>query len=302
MTPTVDEAHATVSVNGDAVASGVSATRSLHVGANTITVLVTAQDNTTTHAYTLTVTRAAAPPTPTPEPTPTPTPTPTPAKPLAPTVTVPTLPAAGLVLHAGSRDSRASVNVQMSAPGTVSATVEQYAHGRWVKKGTQTLNASHAGPVRLTLGASISGRALLAGRYRVLLGASANGQTSQAVSLPLTVALPANGPQGQPRTVSVTLAPRTIVWTAGHAPQLWLSYVLSRAATLHATLDARVGGIWQQVAGFAGHSAAGAARVQLVGHWNGRLFPARTVRLQASATAAGTSSATQTFTVTVRHG
>ena len=44
VTPSVDEAHATVSVNGDAVASGVAATRSLHVGANTITVLVTAQD------------------------------------------------------------------------------------------------------------------------------------------------------------------------------------------------------------------------------------------------------------------
>ena len=58
VTPSVDEAHATVSVDGDAVASGVSATRSLHVGANTITVLVTAQDGTTTHAYTLTVTRA----------------------------------------------------------------------------------------------------------------------------------------------------------------------------------------------------------------------------------------------------
>ena len=54
----VDEAHATVSVNGDVVVSGAPATRSLHVGANTITVVVTAQDNTTTHAYTLTVTRA----------------------------------------------------------------------------------------------------------------------------------------------------------------------------------------------------------------------------------------------------
>ena len=58
VTPSVDEAHATVTVNGETVASGARATQSLNAGANTITVVVTAQDNTTTHAYTLTVTRA----------------------------------------------------------------------------------------------------------------------------------------------------------------------------------------------------------------------------------------------------
>ena len=136
----------------------------------------------------------------------------------------------------------------------------------------------------------------------MLLQASANGQTSPTVSLPLTVALPANGPHGQPRMLSVTLAPHTIVWRAGHAPRLWLSYVLSRAATLNVTLDARVHGAWQQVAVFARRSPAGAARVELVGRWEGLLFPARRVRLLVSATAVGMPSATQTFTVTVRHG
>lgn len=101
-------------------------------------------------------------------------------KPQAPTLAVPTLPAHGLVLQAGSPGSRASVNVQMSAPGTVTSTVEQYTHGQWVKKGTQMMNASQAGPIRLTLAASVSGRALPAGRYRVLLQVSTKQGVSRA--------------------------------------------------------------------------------------------------------------------------
>ena len=111
--------------------------------------------------------------------------------------------------------------------------------------------------------------------------------------MPMTVALPANGPHGQPRMLSVTVAPRTIVWRKGGLPRMWLSYVLSRAATLNVTLNARVDGTWQQVAVFTRHSEAGAARVQLVGRWKGLLFPARKVQLQVSATAAGMPSGTR---------
>jgi hypothetical protein len=58
VTPTVNESHATVTVNTIAVTSGSpSGAISLVVGTNTITVLVTAQD-TTTKTYTVTVTRA----------------------------------------------------------------------------------------------------------------------------------------------------------------------------------------------------------------------------------------------------
>ena len=58
VTPTVNESHAIVTVNTIAVASGSpSGAISLVVGTNTITVLVTAQDNTT-RTYTMTVTRA----------------------------------------------------------------------------------------------------------------------------------------------------------------------------------------------------------------------------------------------------
>ena len=68
VTPTVNESHATVKVNGTTVASGSpSGAISLSVGSNTITVVVTAQD-TTTKTYTVTVTRAAStspPPAPT---------------------------------------------------------------------------------------------------------------------------------------------------------------------------------------------------------------------------------------------
>ncbi|MFS0837406.1 cadherin-like beta sandwich domain-containing protein [Paenibacillus sp. 1P03SA] len=60
VTPTVADSTATVKVNGGTVASGSPAPVSLNVGANTVTVLVTAQDGTTQKSYTITVTRAAS--------------------------------------------------------------------------------------------------------------------------------------------------------------------------------------------------------------------------------------------------
>ena len=59
ITPVVNEANATVKVNGVTVASGsASAAIALNVGTNTITTTVIAQDGSTTQAYTVTVTRA----------------------------------------------------------------------------------------------------------------------------------------------------------------------------------------------------------------------------------------------------
>jgi CSLREA domain-containing protein len=61
VTPTVADATATVKVNGTTVASGsASGAINLNVGANAVTVLVTAQDGTTTQTYTITVNRAGA--------------------------------------------------------------------------------------------------------------------------------------------------------------------------------------------------------------------------------------------------
>ena len=60
VTPTVTDSTATVKVNGTTVVSGTaSASIPLVVGANLITVLVTAQDGTTTTTYTVTVTRGS---------------------------------------------------------------------------------------------------------------------------------------------------------------------------------------------------------------------------------------------------
>jgi hypothetical protein len=61
VTPTVNESHATIKVNTVTVTSGLpSGNISLSVGANTITVVVTAQDTITTKTYTITVTRASS--------------------------------------------------------------------------------------------------------------------------------------------------------------------------------------------------------------------------------------------------
>ncbi|HZY35649.1 MAG TPA: gliding motility-associated C-terminal domain-containing protein, partial [Mucilaginibacter sp.] len=60
VTPSVLDLTATVKVNGTTVANKTaSAPITLAVGANAITVLVTAQDGTTTQTYTITITRAS---------------------------------------------------------------------------------------------------------------------------------------------------------------------------------------------------------------------------------------------------
>ncbi len=58
VTPTAQDANATITVNGTSVASGAaSGSIALAVGNNTINTVVTAQDGTTTHTYSITITR-----------------------------------------------------------------------------------------------------------------------------------------------------------------------------------------------------------------------------------------------------
>lgn len=58
VTPTSADSHSTITVNGQAVISGISSQNiPITVGSNTITVVTTAQDGTTTKTYTVTVTR-----------------------------------------------------------------------------------------------------------------------------------------------------------------------------------------------------------------------------------------------------
>ena len=60
VTPTASDMHATITVNGTPLTSGhASGTISLNVGANTITIVVTAQDGTATKTYTVAVMREA---------------------------------------------------------------------------------------------------------------------------------------------------------------------------------------------------------------------------------------------------
>jgi hypothetical protein len=60
LTPTLDDANATVKINGTSATSGTAVSKPLSVGTNTFTSVVTAQDGTTTQTYTVTVTRTAA--------------------------------------------------------------------------------------------------------------------------------------------------------------------------------------------------------------------------------------------------
>ena len=63
VTPTHNEIHSTITVNGDPVASGTfSNFIGLNVGSNTITIVVTAQDAVNIRTYTITVIRAEPPP------------------------------------------------------------------------------------------------------------------------------------------------------------------------------------------------------------------------------------------------
>ena len=132
---------------------------------------------------------------------------------------------------------------------------------------------------------------------------SANGQSSSVAERPLTIMAPANGPHDQPHLMSLAVNPHTTTWRQGlRAPRLWLTFLLSRNATLNMTLQARVDGRWQQVSGTSAHALAGANRLQLIGRWHGQMVPARVLRLTVRATAAGRTSVTKTFTITVRHG
>lgn len=147
-------------------------------------------------------------------------------------------------------------------------------NGKWVTASSETVSTKQAGAVHIPVGAHLSGRTLAPGQYRVVLQSSANGQTGTPVTMPLTVKPPANGPHGRPRLLSVPLNPHSIIWRRAHrAPTLWLTFLLSRTATLYMTMQTHTNSHWQQVAAATTHVSAGSDCVQLVGRWHGRLPP-----------------------------
>ena len=59
LTPTVDDAAATITIGSNPATSGTAANEALQVGAHVFTVVVVAEDGTTTRTYTVTVNRDA---------------------------------------------------------------------------------------------------------------------------------------------------------------------------------------------------------------------------------------------------
>ena len=78
-----------------------------------------------------------------------------PHQPKPPTVTAPVPPGGSVTVRPGKHTQ---VNLQVSAPGTVTVTIERHVGGRWVPAGTETLTATQAGPLPVALGTSFGGR------------------------------------------------------------------------------------------------------------------------------------------------
>ena len=180
---------AVASTGATAVVSGDS---NLAVGANAVTITVTAADGTTTKIYTITVTRAAAPAAPTPPAPTSPAPAATPAAtapaaptptPAAPTPTPPATPAAA-PLTVNVRASRRSplatrhaftplVLTTVAAKATVSLTGyknTRKSYATWTRNLTTGANY-------LTLKIPSNLKIKLPGVYRLTFKVKANGQT-----------------------------------------------------------------------------------------------------------------------------
>ena len=157
-TPTVNESHATITVNGTPVISG-SATEAipLNVGANTITTVVTAQDRSTTATYTTTVTREVA----------VATPSLSNFGPISKTygdaafgLTAPTSDSSGAFTYTSSNTAVATISgstVTVVGVGTSTITATQAADGNYAQASTTaTLTVTVATPSLTGLGLSSS--------------------------------------------------------------------------------------------------------------------------------------------------
>lgn len=194
VTPVVSENHATVSVNGQIVASG-SATPGigLTTGNNTISVVVTAQDGST-RAYSITVNRAEAPP-----------------------------------VSADSSSTVASGSVNNLIPlaltgGTPAAVtlVTPPSHG------TATLSAS---TVTYTPVAGFSGSDSFTWHASNSGGTSSDATVSLAISAPVLTVSPAAG--ALQAATAGTAWSQTLAASGGTAPYTWTSTALPPGITLN---------------------------------------------------------------------
>jgi Cadherin-like beta sandwich domain/Protein of unknown function (DUF1573) len=309
LTPTADEAHATVTVNGETVTSGAQATQSLNVGANTITVLVTAQDGATTHTYTLTVTRAL------------------PAElsldstrhDFGPVTTGQAATQTFTVTNTGSGElSIGQATITGTDPSQFSIGTDTCSNTNIAPGGTCTVDVSFAPNTAGAATAELDLPSDAASGSPATVALTGTGQTpTPSTSTPPTTPTPptptpttptppvTTPPTSTPRPPVLahqSLSARTVVWQTGHpAPQLWLSFTSSSAATLRVSLQYRVHGRWVQQSLYTKHVPAGRDRVQLVGRWHGLLYAASNARLVVCTTAAGRTSKSRTFRVTVIH-
>ncbi|MDF2043827.1 MULTISPECIES: autotransporter domain-containing protein [unclassified Pantoea] len=196
VTPVVSESHATVTVNGAAVASGsASQSISLDTGSNTVSVLVTAQDGTT-RSYSITITRGEAPPVSADS-----------------SATVPANSANNTIPLALSGGTSPSVTLVMS-PAHGSATVSR-------TMVTYTPVAGYSGSDSFVWHASNSG------------GTSADATVSITVSAPTLTLSPAVG--SLPSATAGTAWSQTLTVSGGTAPYTWSSTILPPGISLNAS-------------------------------------------------------------------
>lgn len=196
VTPVVSEGHATVTVNGAAVASGsASQSISLATGSNTISVVVTAQDGTT-RSYSITVTRGEAPPV-----------------------------SADSSATVAANSANNTIPLALSGGTPTSVTlVTSPAHGSATVSGntvTFTPVAGYSGSDSFVWHAANSG------------GTSADATVSLTVSAPTLSLSPASG--SLPSATAGTAWSQTLTATGGTAPYTWSSTALPPGITLSAS-------------------------------------------------------------------
>ena len=208
-TPTVNESHATITVNGTPVISG-SATEAipLNVGANTITTVVTAQDRSTTATYTTTVTREVA----------VATPSLSNFGPISKTygdaafgLTAPTSDSSGAFTYTSSNTAVATISgstVTVVGVGTSTITATQAADGNYAQASTTaTLTVTTGSQATLTASASASSIVAITGTSTLSTsGGSGTGAVSYSSTGGCTIS-------GTTLTAGVTIGTCTVTAT-----------------------------------------------------------------------------------------
>ena len=214
VTPTANESHATIKVNGTTVVSGsASGSISLNVGINTVSIVVTAQDGTTTKTYTIIITRASA---------------------LSSDATL-----SGLTTIAGTLIPTFSsniINYAVAVSGSVSSTTvtptANESHATMTVNGTTVVSGSASGAISLNLGINTV----------TIVVTAQDGVTTKTYSITIIRAVPISndatlsGLAISAGTLSPTFTAGTIAYTAGVGDSVTSTTVTPTATESHATI------------------------------------------------------------------